>query len=134
MGYVGKHKSPVDTDGFLHTGDFARIDAGGNVFLSGRMTDVIYSAQGLLSPVDIENSLFEHRAVEDCAIVGEGVKGQAQPVAYVVCVPALRTPELLGDLETWLYERTGVSIACRGVSTIPKSPAGKVLRHLLKKE
>ncbi|KAJ2438747.1 hypothetical protein GGF42_008193 [Coemansia sp. RSA 2424] len=131
-GYVGAHKSPVDASGFLHTGDYARIDAGGNVFLSGRMADIIYSAQGLISPVDIEDALFEHQSVEDCAVVGEGVKGQTQPVAYVVPVPALRTPRLLDDLEAWLRERTGISIACHEVCAIPKSPAGKVSRHLLR--
>ncbi|KAJ2548847.1 hypothetical protein GGH95_006358, partial [Coemansia sp. RSA 1836] len=125
-GYVGAHKSPVDASGFLHTGDYARIDAGGNVFLRGRMADLIYSARDLISPVDIEDALFEHQSVEDCAVVGEGVKGHAQPVAYVVPVPALRTPRLLDDLEAWLRERTGVSIACREVCAIPKSLAGKV--------
>ncbi|KAJ2829866.1 hypothetical protein GGI24_002041 [Coemansia furcata] len=130
-GYIGGQKSPVDADGFLHTGDYARIDAGGNVFLRCRMADLIYSAQGPISPVDIESALFEHLSVEDCAVVGEGVRGQALPVAYVVPVPALRTPELFADLEAWIREKTGLSIACREVGEIPKSPAGKVIRHLL---
>ncbi|KAJ2043072.1 hypothetical protein GGI08_007523 [Coemansia sp. S2] len=126
-GYIGRQKSPVDADGFLHTGDYARIDAGGNVFLSCRMSDIIYAAQGPISPTDIEGVLFEHLSVEDCAVVGEGAKGQAYPVAYVV----LCRPELLAGLEAWLQEKTGISIVCHKVDAIPKSPAGKVLRHLL---
>ncbi|KAJ2335225.1 hypothetical protein GGH92_008086, partial [Coemansia sp. RSA 2673] len=126
-GYIGRQKSPVDADGFLHTGDYARIDAGGNVFLSCRMSDIIYAAQGPISPTDIEGVLFEHLSVEDCAVVGEGAKGQAYPVAHVV----LCRPELLAGLEAWLQEKTGISIVCHKVDAIPKSPAGKVLRHLL---
>ncbi|KAJ2860530.1 hypothetical protein GGH94_005456 [Coemansia aciculifera] len=128
-GYIGRQKSPVDADGFLHTGDYARIDAGGNVFLSCRMSDIIYSAQGPISPASIESVLFEQLSVEDCAVAGEGAQGQAYPVAYVV--PALRTPGLLAELEAWLREKTGTSIVCHEVGAIPKSPAGKVLRHLL---
>ncbi|KAJ2740182.1 hypothetical protein GGI20_005943 [Coemansia sp. BCRC 34301] len=130
-GYIGRHTSPVDANGFLHTGDYARLDAHGNVFLGGRMADIVYSARGPISPVDIENVLFENLAVEDCAVASEGTKGQAVPVAYIVLVSALRTPGLLSDIETWLRERTGDSIACREAFAIPKSPAGKVLRRML---
>ncbi|KAJ2416471.1 hypothetical protein GGI10_000946 [Coemansia sp. RSA 2530] len=128
-GYVGGQQSPVDADGFLHTGDYAQIDAGGNVFLSCRMADIIYTETGPVSPVDIESVLFEHSSVDDCAVVGEGEKGRASPVAYVVLT--LRAPVALTDIEAWLRENMGIPVACREAAAIPKSPAGKVLRHML---
>ncbi|KAJ2486251.1 4-coumarate--CoA ligase [Coemansia sp. RSA 2320] len=132
-GYAGRSEPPVDKDGFLHTGDYARVDAGGSVFLSGRMTDIIPTTHGPVSPTGIEDILFEHPSVEDCAVVGQMLNGLEQPVAFVVLAADARSvPGCMDGIEVWLREKAGLEVVCREISGIPKSPAGKVLRNMFK--
>ncbi|KAJ1954327.1 hypothetical protein GGI12_005813, partial [Dipsacomyces acuminosporus] len=83
-GYTNKAvKSPI-AGGYLHTGDYVKLSPDGHVFLKGRIVDIIHTADGLVMPSDVENHLVEHPDIKDCAVVGTGAKGNAQPVAFVV--------------------------------------------------
>ncbi|KAJ2852163.1 hypothetical protein IWW36_000543 [Coemansia brasiliensis] len=132
-GYLCRGKGPMTKDGFFRTGDYAQLTADGCLFLRGRIDEIIYTCNGRIIPVDIENELAKHPAIEDAAVIGLGSKGNQQPIALLVLSPAA-TIESLNDIEQWLEQQLGVSIACREINTIPKSPAGKVLRHQLLKE
>src|SRR5581483_3350302 len=60
----------VLTDGWYSTGDLARIDTGGNIWIEGRARDLIVLPSGLnLWPQDVEDVLRSHAAVRDAAIV-----------------------------------------------------------------
>ncbi|KAJ2808194.1 hypothetical protein H4R20_000972 [Coemansia guatemalensis] len=134
-GYVGSQATgPISADGFLHTGDCARIAADGNVFLKGRMSDVIHTSHGLIYASDVENKLMQHPAVEDTAVVAyETGEGGAHLVAFVVLASAVDSAEQLGGVEGWIGQHvSGAEISCRETAAIPKSQAGKVLRHLLR--
>ncbi|KAI8322841.1 acetyl-CoA synthetase-like protein [Martensiomyces pterosporus] len=128
-GYTSRAvQSPV-VDGYLHTGDYARLTPDGHVFLKGRVVDVVHTADGPVSPTDIECQMVEHPDVKDCAVVGVGPRGSARPVAFVILTQ--ESTSSLSDVEKWIQERTGIAVECRETQMIPKSPAGKVLRYLL---
>ncbi|KAJ1887821.1 hypothetical protein LPJ81_006450 [Coemansia sp. IMI 209127] len=78
-GYVGNVKSPI-VDGFLHTGDYARLSADGHVYIHGRLEDVVHTPQGPIVPADVEAMLADKHAIIDSAVVGVGAKGEAQAV------------------------------------------------------
>ncbi|KAJ1939346.1 hypothetical protein FBU59_004154 [Linderina macrospora] len=131
-GYVNTATSPV-VNGFLRTGDYARVSSDGHVFLRGRIADIVYTEDGVVVPTDVENALASCPLVSDCAVKGEGPKGSARTVAYIVPSETPAGADVLQRISQWARSHTGVSIECRAVEAIPKSPAGKVLRYLLGK-
>ncbi|KAJ1729823.1 hypothetical protein LPJ61_003334 [Coemansia biformis] len=133
-GYVGLGAGHLTSDGFLRTGDCARLDRDGNIYLRGRIADVIHTSAGPVYPVDIESALAEHPAVEDAAAVGSGPPGGARAAAFVVLSPPPDgdAPERLWSIERWLAQRLEIAVQCRDIPAIPKTPAGKVLRGLLR--
>ncbi len=63
----------IDTDGWLHTGDKARIDAGNHVYITGRLKEIIVLATGeKVPPADMENAIALDGLIEQVMIVGEG--------------------------------------------------------------
>jgi len=82
-GYVGE-PSPVSPDGWLRTGDLGRIDAEGNVFITGRAKDLIIRGGHNIDPAMIEACLQAHPDVAMAAAVGwpDAYAGEL-PVAYV---------------------------------------------------
>ncbi len=60
----------IDADGWLHTGDLGKIDAGGFVAVTGRVKDMIIRGGENLFPAEIENVILEHPSVAEAAVVG----------------------------------------------------------------
>ncbi|KAJ2773620.1 hypothetical protein IWQ56_000918, partial [Coemansia nantahalensis] len=114
-GYVGHSAGWDAADGFLRTGDCARIDRDGNIYHRGRMADVIHTAAGPVYPVEIESALAEQPAVADAAAVGCGPAGSERAVVFVVTAlpPDADVPLHLAGIEEWLMQRLGVVVECR---------------------
>jgi long-chain acyl-CoA synthetase len=123
-------------DGWLHTGDLARMDPEGFFYLVDRKDDLILSSGFNIYPGEIEEVLRRHPKVKDVAAVGvpDRVKGQA-----VVAVIALN-PGMEGDREEFLeYCRKNMpeyrvpkAILLR--DEVPRDPAGKILRRMVRQE
>jgi len=63
----------IEQDGWLHTGDIARIDADGYVYITGRLKDIIVLANGeKVSPADMELAISLDPLVEQVMVIGEG--------------------------------------------------------------
>ncbi|MEP5568965.1 MAG: AMP-binding protein [Halioglobus sp.] len=60
----------IDSEGWLHTGDLGRIDSRGYVKITGRVKEMIIRGGENLFPVEIENTMLEHEAVDEVAVVG----------------------------------------------------------------
>jgi fatty-acyl-CoA synthase len=98
-------------DGWLDTGDLARLDADGFVHLAGRAKDLIIRGGHNIDPAAIEAVLLSHPEVADAAAVGRpDPRAGEVPVAYVTLVPGstLTGPEL----RTWVT-RTDLEPAAR---------------------
>ncbi len=75
MGYWNNPQATAATlkDGWLHTGDVARIDATGHVYLTGRIKDIIVLANGeKMPPGDIEEAILGDSLFEQALVLGEG--------------------------------------------------------------
>jgi acyl-CoA synthetase (AMP-forming)/AMP-acid ligase II len=133
-GYLGRPEATaatVDEDGWLHTGDVARVDDAGNVFIVDRLKELIKYKAFQVAPAELEALLVTHPQVLDTAVVrGEDAEAGEIPVAYVV-----REGDLGGEeLMTWVSERVAPHKRVRRVEfidAIPKSPSGKILRRVL---
>src|SRR5262245_35929412 len=57
-------------DGWLHTADIGRLDAAGNLFLVGRLNDIIRSGATSILPKEVEDAIALHPAISDVAVIG----------------------------------------------------------------
>ena len=122
-------------DGWYFTGDMGYLDEAGDLFVSGRVDDMIISGGENIHPVEVEEALARHPEVRDVAVVGEpDEKWGERVVAFVVAGGAGLTAEALDrhcresrDLASFKRPRRFVF-----VKEIPKTASGKILRRLLR--
>lgn len=120
------------TDGWLHTGDLVRVDRDGVFWVVDRLKELIKYKGYQIAPAELESVLLTHPDVADAAVVGvpHPVGGEA-PKAFVVTTGTVTADDLMG----YVAERVAPYKKIRAVEfvdEIPKSPAGKILRRVLK--
>jgi 2-furoate---CoA ligase len=119
-------------DGWYFTGDTGYLDADGDLFVSGRVDDMIISGGENISPVDIESVLSLHPQVDEVAVAGLSDERWGQRVVAFVKARGEVSAETLNehikqsDLLNFKRPREYVF-----VREIPKSPVGKILRRKL---
>ncbi len=124
----------LDTDGWLRTGDIARIDEDGYLFIVDRLKELIKYKGFQVAPAELEALIQSHPDVADVAVVGMADEEAGElPVAFVVTKPgavqdgtALQT-FVAGHVASYKQIRH-----VRFVDAIPKSASGKILRRVLK--
>lgn len=130
----GYYKNPEATakalrDGWLYTGDLARVDDEGFQYLTVRRTDLIISGGENVYPVDVERTLLLHPAVQEAAVIGIKDKEWGERVMAVVVLQEGKKAteeEILsfGKEKLAGYKRPR-SVAF--VEELPKNQLGKVL-------
>ena len=125
-------------EGRYVAGDGARIDADGDLWVLGRIDDVMNVSGHRLSTAEIESALVAHPAVAEAAVVGaaDPLTGQAV-VAFVVLRQA--SEGLAVDAPTLLQAHVGQAIGAIArprdvlvVAELPKTRSGKIMRRLLR--
>ena len=126
--------------GYYFAGDGARLDEDGDVWLVGRVDDVMNVSGHRLSTAEIESALVAHEATAEAAVVGasDETTGQAV-VAFVILKESFlkaHSPEgLAAQLRSWVAEQIGPIARPRDiyiVGELPKTRSGKIMRRLLR--
>jgi long-chain acyl-CoA synthetase len=141
QGYWGKSEeseSVLTDDGWLLTGDIARMDEDGYFQIISRRKEMILAGKYHVYPRDVEEVLYEHPGVKEVAVVGltvAGNNGEQRIKAYVVPRPGtnLTDKELIALCKRRLQEYA-VPWEVEFRHELPKSFVGKVLRRLLVEE
>jgi long-chain acyl-CoA synthetase len=120
--------------GWLHTGDIARKDEDGYLYIVDRKKEMIkYKGFGV-APAELEALLHEHPAVADCAVVPmKDAEAGEIPRAFIVLRPGVQVTA--AEIMRFVEERVAGYKRIRAVefvSEIPKNPSGKILRRVLK--
>jgi long-chain acyl-CoA synthetase len=123
----------TDEDGFVDTGDLARIDDDGFVWIEGRASDMINRGGNKIFPDAVEEVLRLSDSVDDAAVVGapDDRLGEV-PVAYLAGTPV--PDEQLVALCREHLVAYKVPVAFHWVTEIPRNETGKVLRRELRDE
>ncbi|MGE0737269.1 MAG: class I adenylate-forming enzyme family protein [Alphaproteobacteria bacterium] len=136
MGYFNNDKATQETiepDGFLHTGDLAKMDAEGYVYIVDRKKDMINTAGFKVFPAEIERVLAAHPAVAMSAVgrVADPLKGELAK-AYIVLKPGTSaTPEELDSFCRKELAAYKIPRAFAFVKTLPTTSTGKIMRREL---
>ena len=135
----GYYKDPKATaevirDGWYHTGDLARMDEKGHVFIVGRKKDLIIRGGFNVYPADVEGVLLEHPAISQVAVVGvpDPVYGE-EVKAFVTTRPGSSLDA--ADLVSWARNEMAAHKYPRLVEfreSLPLGPTGKVLKRMLR--
>jgi len=136
--YWNKPQATAETfqEGWLRTGDLARIDEEGFLFIVDRAKDMLIRGGENIYCVEVENVLYEHPAVMDAALVGIPHKTLGEePAAVVHLKPESQATE--AELRDWVRSRLAafkVPVEVRfWPETLPRNANGKILKTELKK-
>lgn len=121
-------------DGWLHTGDIGYLDADGDLWVIQRRSDLIVSGGENIYPVEVENALRSHPAVQDAAVVGLDDAEWGQRVAAAIQLHDgynLTEAELLAHIRPQL---AGYKLprTMRFVPALPQTASGKIQRRAVK--
>jgi long-chain acyl-CoA synthetase len=137
-GYWNKPEATAATfiDGWVKTGDLARMDDEGFLFIIDRAKDMLIRGGENIYCIEVENALYEHPAVMDAAVVAVPHKQLGEePGAIVHLTPGAQATE--AELRAFVAERLAAfKVPVKVVfwpETLPRNPQGKVLKTELKK-
>jgi acyl-CoA synthetase (AMP-forming)/AMP-acid ligase II len=135
----GYYKAPEKTaeavvDGWLHTGDIGHVDAEGYLHITDRKKDMIITGGFNVYPSEVEQVIWGHPAVQDCAVIGAPDDKWGEAVKAVV---ELNSGQHVSaeELIALCKEKLGSVKAPKSVDfvdALPRSPVGKVLKKDLR--
>ncbi len=136
-GYWNKPDATAEVttfDGFLRTGDVARMDEEGYVFIVDRCKDMLLCSGYNVYPRVLEEAIYQHPAVREACVIGipDPYRGQA-PKAFVSLKPGA-APLELKELQAFLKDRLGKHEMVQALeirADLPKTPVGKLSKKQL---
>jgi len=138
MGYWNKPELTEETiiDGWLHTGDMGYYDEHGYMYIVDRKKDLIISGGENVYPREVEEILYRHPAVSECAVIGvPDVKWVERVHAVIVLKQGQRATA--DEIITFCKDNIARYKAPRTVDfvdALPKNPQGKILKKELREK
>ena len=123
-------------NGWLHSGDVGRLDEDGYLYIVDRIKDIIISGGLNVYPTEVEEILYTHNAIEECAVVGMPHEEYGEAVTAFVKIKQNGTCAE-DELIRFCKEKIASYKAPKKVMIVdelPKSPAGKILKREIKKQ
>jgi long-chain acyl-CoA synthetase len=135
-GYWNKPEETADAlrEGWLYTGDVARMDEDGFFYIVQRKKDMIIVSGFNVYPNEVEDVIFTHPAVVEAAVIGvpDAYRGEAVKAFVVVKRGASVTPDELIEYCRERLAKYKLPTHIVFVTALPKSAVGKVLRRELR--
>ena len=135
--YWNRPEATAETivNGWLHTGDVARMDEEGFVYIEDRIKDMIISGGENVYPAEIEKILQTHEGISEAAVIGQPSETWGEsPFAIVVrSSDALSEADVLGFCNGRMArfkQPKGVAF----VDEVPRNPSGKILKRILREQ
>jgi acetyl-CoA synthetase len=125
------------TEDVYFTGDGAKRDDAGYLWLLGRVDDVLNVAGHRIGTMEVESAVVDHPMVAECAVVGRthDIKGQAVAAFVTVKEGVTASPALAEELRTHVARKIGAIAKPDDIifaADLPKTRSGKIMRRLLR--
>jgi long-chain acyl-CoA synthetase len=136
---LGYYRAPeltaaaIDKDGWFNTGDLARVNAEGELYIAGRTKELIIRSGFNVYPAEVEAVLNSHGLVVQSAVVGRPIEGNEEVVAFVQLLPGATIT--VADLQAYAarqltsYKRPSEIVI---LEALPAASTGKILKNKLK--
>jgi long-chain acyl-CoA synthetase len=123
-------------NGWLYTGDLAKVDADGYFFIVDRKKEMIIAGGYNIYPREVEEVLYEHEKIKEavCYGVPDAYRGETVKVAIVLKEGQTATPEEITEYCRTKLAKFKIPKLVEFRQELPKSPIGKVLRRVLVEE
>jgi acetyl-CoA synthetase len=123
--------------GYYFAGDGAKKDDDGDIWLLGRVDDVMNVSGHRISTTEVESALVSHPKVAEAAVVGatDPTTGQGIVAFVILRGSAEEGPELVGELRQHVAKEIGPIAKPRQILLVPELPktrSGKIMRRLLR--
>ena len=136
LGYWNRPTETADAirEGWFHSGDIGYMDADGYIYIVDRVKDMINSAGFKIWPREVEEVLFQHPAIRECAVVGlsDPLKGEI-PAAFLVLAEGASLS--VEEFDAYCRQHIAsykVPRHVEFVEALPKNATGKILKRLLR--
>ncbi len=138
LGYLRQESenSIVLVDGWLKTGDIARMDADGYFYLSGRIKELVKVHGMQVWPTEVEEVISSHPAVRECVAAGIPDTSSGERIKLWV-VPQQDQSISLQEIREFCREKLAaykIPVQLEIRNSIPRTPVGKILRRALVQE
>ena len=126
----------IDAEGWFHSGDVGYVDEDGFLFICDRLKDMVISGGENVYPAEVESVLYRHEHVAEVAVLGLPDEKWGEAVTAVVALhegKSLDLESLRAFAESSLA-RYKLPLRLHIVDELPRNPAGKVLKFVLKEQ
>lgn len=138
-GYLKNPKATsetIDANGFLRTGDVVALHPSGHLMVVDRLKELIKYKGFQVAPAELEAVLLSHPDIDDVAVIGVHSREQATELPRAYVVPrkgsSLKEDHVHDHVRCRLAQHKHLRGGVVFIEAIPKSPAGKILRRLLR--
>ncbi len=124
----------IDQEGWFHSGDVGYFDEDGFLFICDRLKDMVISGGENVYPAEVEGALYKHASIAEVAVIGLPDEKWGEAVTAVVALHDGHhlTLEELREFAQPLLARYKLPLRLHLVDALPRNPAGKVLKFVLK--
>jgi fatty-acyl-CoA synthase len=126
----------IDDMGWFHSGDIGYLDEDGFLFICDRLKDMVITGGENVYPAEVESVLYKHAVIAEVAVIGLPDEKWGEVVTAVVALTegsTLDLEQLRAFAESQLA-RYKLPQQLHFVSALPRNPAGKVLKFVLKEQ
>ena len=126
-------KDAFSSDGFFKTGDIAKIDKHGYLYIVDRKKDMIISSGFNVYPNEIEDYVSSYQGVIECGVIGKPDINRGESIILFV----VRDSKKISESDILEYCRKGLTVYKQPkkvvfINEIPKNNVGKILRRKLR--
>ena len=137
-GYFKREKENQEAfyDGWFRTGDIAKQDEDGYLYIVDRKKDVIIRSGFNVYPREVEEVLYSHPAVLEAAVIGVPDEEKGELVKAVITIKPGFSERIVDDIKKFCKTRLAtykIPTEFEVVDEIPKTNTGKILKHQLRK-
>lgn len=126
----------IDGEGWFHSGDVGYLDEDGFLFICDRLKDMVISGGENVYPAEVESALYKHESIAEVAVIGLPDEKWGEVVTAVVALHDGHqlTLEELRLFAQPMLARYKLPLRLHVVAALPRNPAGKVLKFVLKED